>query len=85
MLGMALDRPVIDKTGITSFFEMHLKFSADDSPVARRTIGDLGAAMAPDAPAIFQAIQEQLGLKLVPAKGSVDVLVIDHIERPSGN
>jgi uncharacterized protein (TIGR03435 family) len=85
LLGMALDRPVIDKTGITSYFEIHLKFSADDSPVARRTAGDLGAATAPDAPGIFQAIQEQLGLRLVPAKGPMDVLVIDHIERPSEN
>ena len=38
-----------------------------------------------DAPGIFQAIQEQLGLKLVPAKRPLDVLVIDHIERPSQN
>ena len=72
LLGMALDRPVIDKTGITSYFEIHLVFSPDGAP-------------APDAPGISQAIQEQLGLRLVPAKGPVDVLVIDHIERPSEN
>jgi uncharacterized protein (TIGR03435 family) len=72
LLGMALGRPVIDKTGITSYFAIHLVFSSDD-------------AATPDAPGIAQAIQEQLGLRLVPAKGPVDVLVIDHIERPSEN
>jgi uncharacterized protein (TIGR03435 family) len=77
MLGMVLDRPVIDKTGITRNFEIHLAFSPEDSAAP--------GAPAPDAPGIFQAIQEQLGLRLVPAKGPVDVLVIDHIERPSGN
>jgi uncharacterized protein (TIGR03435 family) len=85
LLGMALDRPIIDKTGLTNYFEIHLKFSADESPVPQRSIGDLGAATAPDAPGIFQAIQEQLGLRLVPAKGPVEVLVIEHIERPTDN
>ena len=85
-LGMVLDRPVIDKTGVTSYFEIHLVFSPDDS--AAPVTADAGASAAvraSDAPGIFQAIQEQLGLRLVPAKGSVDVLVIDHIERPSEN
>jgi len=36
-------------------------------------------------PSIFSAIQEQLGLKLESAKGPVDVLIIDHVERPSAN
>ena len=36
-------------------------------------------------PPLFEAIQEQLGLKLEPEKAPVDVLVIDHIERPSAN
>lgn len=70
LLGMALDRPVVDKTGITGLFQIHLAFSPDDSTAA-------------EAPGIFQAIQEQLGLKPVPAKGPMDVLVIDHVERPT--
>jgi uncharacterized protein (TIGR03435 family) len=88
LLAMALDRPVIDKTGISSYFEIHLAFSPDDSPATRPVPADPGASAAarpPDAPGIFQAIQEQLGLRLVPAKGPVDVLVIDHIERPTEN
>jgi uncharacterized protein (TIGR03435 family) len=87
-LGMVLDRPVIDKTGIASYFEIHLVFSPDDSAAPRPATTDPGASAAvrdSDAPGIFQAIQEQLGLRLVPAKGPVDVLVIDHIERPSKN
>ena len=88
LLGMALDRPVIDKTGITSPFEIHLVFSPEDAAAPRPAVADPGAPNAvqvPDAPGIFEAIQEQLGLKLVPAKGPVDVLVIDHVERPSEN
>jgi uncharacterized protein (TIGR03435 family) len=76
LLGLILDRPVIDKTGITNQFEIHLVFSPDDSAAPRPATADPGApaaVRAPDAPGIFQAIQEQLGLKLVPAKGPVDV------------
>jgi bla regulator protein blaR1 len=88
LLGMTLDRPVIDKTGIANQFEIHLVFSPDNSatpPAATADPGVPAAVKDSDAPGIFQAIQEQLGLKLVPARGPVDVLVIDHIERPSEN
>lgn len=88
LLGMILDRPVIDKTGITDLVSIHLEFSPDEftSPRAAAIApGAPTAVGAPDAPGIFQAIQGELGLKLSPAKGPVDLLVIDHIERPSGN
>jgi uncharacterized protein (TIGR03435 family) len=88
LLNLLLDRPVIDRTGIPDYFKIQLKFSPDDSPTPRSATADPSlpaAARTPDAPGIFQAIQDQLGLKLVPAKGPIDVLVIDHIERPSEN
>jgi uncharacterized protein (TIGR03435 family) len=86
LMNLILDRPVIDKTGITDYFEIHLRFAPDDSAAPRpANPGAPAEVQAPDAPYIFQAIQEQLGLKLVTAKGPIDVLVIDHIERPSEN
>ena len=88
LLGLIVDRPVIDKTGITNYIQIQLKFSSDDSAAPRPAPADPGspaAVSSPDAPGIFQAIQEQLGLRLVPAKGPVNVLLIDHIERPSKN
>ena len=86
-LGRVLGRPVIDKTGITGYFEIHLDFTPDDSSATRPVMADPGApaAAVADKPHLFEAIQEQLGLRLVPAKGPVDVLVIDHVERPSEN
>jgi uncharacterized protein (TIGR03435 family) len=77
LISLAMDRPVVDKTGLTERFDIHMEFAADG---ATPKVG--GAA---DGPSIFTAIQEQLGLKLVAAKGPVESLVIDSVERPSGN
>ena len=64
---------VIDKTGLgTRRFLYELKWTSD---------GQGGTAGG--GPSIFTALEEQLGLKLVPAKGPVEVLVIDHIEKPT--
>jgi uncharacterized protein (TIGR03435 family) len=75
-----LDRPVIDKTGLTGLFDFHLTYSPDQ-------IGPDGATMTSDpaGPSIFTALQQQLGLKLTEAEGPGEVLVIDHVERPSEN
>jgi bla regulator protein BlaR1 len=69
------DRQVIDKTGLTGHADITLKWSDD----VAATQG--GANVI----SIFTAVEEQLGLKLQPSKGSVDTLVIDHAEMPSEN
>jgi uncharacterized protein (TIGR03435 family) len=82
-LARVAGRVVVDKTGIQGRYDLMLKWTPDDSPTA----GLNGSTAAADAsgPSIFTALQEQLGLKLEPQKGPVQVLVIDHIEMPSEN
>jgi uncharacterized protein (TIGR03435 family) len=70
-------RTVIDKTGIGGLFDLRVEFSPDRNSTAS-TDDAVG-------PSIFTALQEQLGLKLESARGSVKLFVIDHVERPSGN
>jgi uncharacterized protein (TIGR03435 family) len=76
-----LDRPVIDKTGITGSFDLHLEFAPDDSTPGVQ----LGPSDTPSGASIFTAMQEQLGLKLESDRGPGEFLVIDSIERPSEN
>jgi uncharacterized protein (TIGR03435 family) len=73
-LSQVVGRSVVDKTGIEGTFRIELKYAED-----------VAAAAADDNASIFEAVQEQLGLKLESAKGPVEVLVIDHIERPTEN
>jgi uncharacterized protein (TIGR03435 family) len=78
-----LGRVIIDKTGIEGKYDLKLKWAPENGNAAT---GDASNAAQPDSgPSLFTAIQEQLGLRLEPAKGSVDVLVIDHAEMPSEN
>jgi bla regulator protein BlaR1 len=90
-LRLLLHRPVIDKTGITGRFDIRVEFSQEGTELAGiRTIGPppVGPPPASDPaghPSIFTALQEQLGLRLESGRGPVDMLVIDHIEKPSEN
>jgi bla regulator protein BlaR1 len=70
-------RLVIDKTGLKVSYRITLAFNL---MVARgpQTAGD-------SAPSIFTALQEELGLKLESSRASREVLVIDHMERPTEN
>ena len=83
----ALDRPVIDKTGIAGKFNFRIEFAPDEAtPQFLPANGDpAGAASEPAGPSIFTALQQQLGLKVERATGPVEFLVIDHIERPAEN
>lgn len=89
MLSTMVGREVVDKTGFTDRFALHLEFAIDDALVGLPSpVGPKPYDQVPDAaskPTIRTALQEQLGLKLQPSKGPVDVLVIDHVERPSEN
>jgi uncharacterized protein (TIGR03435 family) len=87
---VALDRDVVDRTGIAGTFDLHLDLtSADLFPFREditRGVGDPASATAPADPlgAVMRAVQE-LGLRLEPAKAPGEFLVIDHVERPSEN
>jgi bla regulator protein blaR1 len=81
---------VQDRTGITGSYDFTLKFCNNPSspgPSAAAADGQaVPSASEPcGVPALFTAIQQQLGLKLEVGKGPVEVIVIDHVERPSGN
>ena len=84
-------RPVIDKTGLTGLHDFTLKFA----PEGVRASGPMGPTLTlrsaqaaappvdPDAPSLSAALQEQLGLKLESARGPVEVVVIDRLEKPT--
>jgi len=84
-----LGRPLFDKTGLIGNYDFELHWTPDDAPppmAGRAQGGPAGSEGASDpGPSLFTALQEQLGLRLDPQKGSVDVVVIDHIEQPSAN
>jgi uncharacterized protein (TIGR03435 family) len=82
---IVLDRPVVDHTGIDGKFDISVTFTPDDSqfnghppPVRHADNGDT-------APELFEAVKQQLGLRLEPRRALVDVMVIDRVEKPSPN
>lgn len=75
-------RSVTDKTGIAGDFDFTLDWTPDD---AQPPVSADGGGAPPQFPSFLTALQEQLGLKLEQAKGPVEVLVIDHAERPAEN
>jgi len=87
LLAVAVSRPVINKTGIAGMFDFHVEFMpGTDTPFFHDMDPSAAAPKSDDAgPSIFAALQEQLGLRLEPAKGSREFLVIDRVERPTKN
>jgi uncharacterized protein (TIGR03435 family) len=81
---LVLDRPVIDKTGLTGNFDFDLAWRPDAAQFGGRG-GTLPAASDPDRPDIFTALQEQLGLRLEAQKGPGEIIVVDRAEKPSDN
>ena len=89
---LVLDRPVVDDTGLKGKFDFAFTFTPDDSEFnghppkfPQQADGANGNTEADAAPGFFDAIQQQVGLKLDAKRTPVDVLVIDHVEKPSEN
>jgi uncharacterized protein (TIGR03435 family) len=81
-LSDVLGRKVVDKTGLTRRYDFDLKWTPDDSAAVT---GSSAGSGENQGPSLFTAVQEQLGLKLEPVKAPVDVVVIDHLEKPGEN
>jgi uncharacterized protein (TIGR03435 family) len=72
-LSFVVGSVIVNKTGLQGGYDFTLDYAPD------------GADASDTRPSIFTALEEQLGLKLEPARGPVDVIVVDHIERPTAN
>jgi uncharacterized protein (TIGR03435 family) len=77
-------RPLTDKTGLTSYYNVTLKWTPEVGSVSVPPALPAGTLpLDPDAPSLFTALQEQLGLKLENARAPLDVVVIDRLEKPA--
>jgi uncharacterized protein (TIGR03435 family) len=75
------DRPIVDQTGIQGLFEIKTGAWSPDQPVAT---GDQAAEPA-SLPTLFTMLQEDLGLKLEPRRGPLEIVVVDRAEKPAEN
>ncbi len=80
-ISMVLDRPVFDKTGVVGTFDVHLQWTPEPGEVGDSDAASVGGSSG----SIFTVLQEKLGLKLQKSTGPVEVLVIDHVEKPTAN
>jgi uncharacterized protein (TIGR03435 family) len=83
-LKRSLGQHVIDETGLSGVYDFTLVFAPDENQQPVPGLPRV-APVDPNGPSLFTALQEQLGLKLESSNGSVDVIVIDHVEKPSEN
>jgi uncharacterized protein (TIGR03435 family) len=79
--GNVLDQPVTDRTGLTGHFDITLDWAPDELQYPTNPPSDIGTTF----PDLFTALKNQLRLKLESTKDLVDILVIDHVDKPSAN
>lgn len=89
---LVLDRPVVDRTGLPGRYDMDCTFTPDDSQFGghppmppKSATASAADAAASAAPSLYDAFEQQLGLKLSAEKTAVDVIVIDSVQKPSAN
>ena len=79
------DRPLLDKTGLTGGFDFTLEYRPQPPGMTATAAAALGVPDPEPGLPVVASIQGQLGLRVVPARGPVEILVIDHAEKPSAN
>jgi uncharacterized protein (TIGR03435 family) len=84
-LSRVTDRVVLDKTGLTGKYDITLDYTPEQGQFQAPPGVTPAPPIGSNGPSLFTALQEQLGLKLESQKGPVDIMVIDHVERPSEN
>lgn len=82
---LVLDRPVVDRTDLKGKYDFSVTFLPDETQFnGHSPVGKLADGVEP-APSLFEALQQQLGLKVTAEKTAVDVIAIDHVAKPSAN
>jgi uncharacterized protein (TIGR03435 family) len=76
------DRPVVDQTGLQGKFDYEINFTP---PWKMPQLQTIGTQLDLTGPALLEALKDQFGLKLKSTRGSIQILVIDHVEQPSPN
>jgi uncharacterized protein (TIGR03435 family) len=84
-LARVLDRPVVDQTRLSGDYDFTLKYTMELPPNFPPDAKINGEPIDTSGPTVFQAVRQQLGLKLDARKGPAPLMVIDHIEKPDAN
>ncbi|MCE3245910.1 MAG: hypothetical protein K0S72_2038 [Arthrobacter sp.] len=85
-LSRVTGRTVVNSTELSGRFDIRLEYLPDlAAPGSTAADQPEGQAGIQPGPSLFTAVEQQLGLKLSPVKGTRQVIVIDHVEKPSGN
>jgi uncharacterized protein (TIGR03435 family) len=90
MFSSVLRSPIVDQSGLTGLYNFKLQWTPDQGqsqslPVDATSGQSAASSRDSTVAALISAVEDQLGLKLVPGKGPLEVIVIDHVERPSAN
>lgn len=81
-LAAVMDRPVVDQTGLKGDYDFTLTYTMEPPPNLPQNAIVNGQPIDISGPTVFQAVRQQLGLRLEPRKGPVQVMVIDRVEKP---
>jgi uncharacterized protein (TIGR03435 family) len=79
-----LDRPVIDQTGLTGRYDFDLEWTPEQAQFAAEVNAETPGS-EDSRPELFEAMRQQLGLKIKAIKGPAEIMIIDHVEKPGAN